>query len=193
MTTETLDRDQLIRDHLGYAYAVAHRSISPHVFGDARDELVADGVEGLVQAARSWSEERSNGGHFRFYAARRVRGAVLDAMRQADPLTRTDRRRFRDGDATAAPPITVSLDALAESTSRREHQPVAATPTPSRSRPELVDAVASLPTIERRVVAMTFGRGMTLAEVGAILGLSESGVCRARQRAIVRLRATVAA
>ena len=46
----------------------------------------------------------------------------------------------------------------------------------------------SLPSLERRVLVLTYGRGMTLREVGARVGLSESGVCRARSRALTRLR-----
>src|ERR1700716_4294100 len=61
--------------------------------GADREDLIAWGLVGLVQAARRYRGDR--GASFGAYAARRVRGQVLDALRERDPLTRSARRAFR--------------------------------------------------------------------------------------------------
>jgi DNA-directed RNA polymerase specialized sigma subunit len=43
------------------------------------------------------------------------------------------------------------------------------------------------------VLVLSYGRGLTLREIGREVGLSESGVCRVRARALRRVRATSAA
>src|SRR5207249_7633051 len=86
--------DERIIAHLGFARAVASRSLDPRCRGADREDLVAWGVVGLVQAARRYREDA--GAPFGAYAARRVRGQVLDALRERDPLTRTERRAFRE-------------------------------------------------------------------------------------------------
>src|SRR5205814_7102350 len=85
--------DDRIIAHLGFARAVASRSIDPRCRGADREDLIADGVLGLVQAARRYRGDR--GASFGAYAARRVRGQILDALRERDPLTRSARRAFR--------------------------------------------------------------------------------------------------
>src|SRR5437867_1171121 len=86
--------EERIIAHLGFARAVASRSLDPRCRGADREDLIAWGVFGLVQAARRYRGDL--GAPFGAYAARRVRGQVLDALRERDPLTRTERRAFRE-------------------------------------------------------------------------------------------------
>src|SRR2546425_13191119 len=85
--------DDRIIAHLQFARAVASRSIDPRCRGADPEDLIAWGLVGLVQAARRYRGDR--GASFGAYAARRVRGQVLDALREHDPLTRSARREFR--------------------------------------------------------------------------------------------------
>jgi RNA polymerase sigma factor FliA len=62
-----------------------------------RSELVAAGTLGLVEAALRYDDER--GVPFGRYAARRIRGAVLDAVRSADWAPRSTRQLARQADA----------------------------------------------------------------------------------------------
>jgi RNA polymerase sigma factor for flagellar operon FliA len=187
--------DNRIIAHLHFARAVASRAIDPRCRGADREDLIAWGVVGLVQAARRYRGDR--GASFGAYAARRVRGQILDALRERDPLTRSARRAFRaaqrateeDGAAPAAPPyVEVSLDRIgdvAEVHPALGHR--------DERWPLVASALRDLTPLERRVLVLSYGRGLTLREIGAEVGLSESGVCRLRARALARVRAACAA
>lgn len=58
-----------------------------------REELVRAGVLGLVQAAHRY--DASKGVNFNHYAAQRIRGAILDAVRSVDWAPRSVRRSGR--------------------------------------------------------------------------------------------------
>jgi len=64
-----------------------------------REELVAAGMLGLTQAARSY--DASRGVTFQAFARTRIRGAVLDELRSRDPLSRGARRRANQLNAAA--------------------------------------------------------------------------------------------
>ena len=188
------DIDERIIAHLGFARAVASRSLDPRCRGADREDLIAWGVFGLVQAARRYRGDL--GAPFGAYAARRVRGQVLDALRERDPLTRTERRAFREQQKLAAdlpqPYVEVSLDRLAElgNADIAESDARAAKADP---RWHLVaGALGSLSPVERKVIVLAFAKGMTLKEIGVRVSLSESGVCRVRARALKKLRAACA-
>lgn len=57
------------------------------------DDLEQDGMLGLVHALRTFEPEQ--GVPFKNYAARRIKGAMLDGLRAADPLSRDDRAGVR--------------------------------------------------------------------------------------------------
>lgn len=183
--------EERIIAHLGFARAVASRSLDPRCRGADREDLIAWGVFGLVQAARRYRGDL--GAPFGAYAARRVRGQVLDALRERDPLTRTERRAYREAqkisDDLPPPYVEVSLERLAELSDA--DVAVAALPGgPRDPRWSLVAlAMQRLAPLERRVLVLAYGREMTLREIGERVGLSESGTCRVRARALRKLRA----
>lgn len=87
---------ELVRDHLPL---VAHEvrdvlgRVPAHV---SRDELSSAGMLALVQAARGFDPTR--GVPFAAFARRRIRGAVLDELREMDWASRSVRRRAREID-----------------------------------------------------------------------------------------------
>lgn len=148
----------------------------------------------MVQAARRYRGDL--GAPFGAYAARRVRGQVLDALRDRDPLTRTERRAFREKQKVAAdlpqPYVEVSLDRLAElGDIDVEERSAAATRADPRWH-AVASELARLTPIERKVVVLAYAKSMTLKEIGVRVSLSESGVCRVRARALKKLRAACA-
>lgn len=58
----------------------------------------------------------------------------------------------------------------------------------AETRQVLVSAVAQLPEQERQVLALYYFDGMTLAEVGRKLNVSESRACQVHTKALLRLR-----
>src|SRR5438309_11381403 len=103
MVEQSTSSDDRIIAHLQFARAVASRSIDPRCRGADREDLIAWGLVGLVQAAQRYRGDR--GASFGAYAPRRVRGQVLDALRDRDPLTRSARRAFRSAQrSTDGPP-----------------------------------------------------------------------------------------
>jgi RNA polymerase sigma factor for flagellar operon FliA len=52
----------------------------------------------------------------------------------------------------------------------------------------LASAVAQLPEQERQVLVLYYFNGMTLAEVGMELNVSESRACQVHTKALLRLR-----
>lgn len=189
--------DQRIIAHLGFARAVASRAVDPRCHGADREDLVAWGILGLVQAAKRYEPE--SGATFGAYAARRVRGQVLDALRERDPLTRTARRAFRlareRDPELPAPVVEISLDAYLETGRDPTGSAVAldgaAGCRAARDRrwAGVAAALGTLTEVERTVLVLSYARGLTLREIGSRVGLSESGVCRLRARALRRVRA----
>lgn len=56
------------------------------------------------------------------------------------------------------------------------------------ARAQLVDAIESLPERERLIVTLYYYEGMNLAEIGEVMGISESRVCQLHGRAVKLLR-----
>lgn len=87
------DRDRLLQAHLGLVRYIAHR-IGSRLAGSIEfDELIADGIVGLIEAV-----ERFDPSHdvlFRTYAETRIRGAILDGIRARDWAPRSLRRATR--------------------------------------------------------------------------------------------------
>jgi RNA polymerase sigma factor for flagellar operon FliA len=182
--------DDRIIAHLGFARAIASRALDPRCRGADREDLVAWGVLGLVQAARRYRDDA--GAPFGAYAARRVRGQVLDALRERDPLTRSARRAYREAreqDADLPPPVVelsldrcmaAGMDLRASTAACRTHR--------DRRWARVARELRHLDPLERRVLVLSFARGFTLKEIGVQIGLSESGVCRLRARALRHVR-----
>lgn len=89
--------------------------------------------------------------------------------------------------AGALLPLDVSLanpPDLAEGVDRQLEQ--------ASDREMMRDAVAVLPEQQRTVIVLSYWEGLTLAQIGDILGVSESWVCQIRNRALAKLRLRLA-
>lgn len=53
----------------------------------------------------------------------------------------------------------------------------------------LTDAIGKLPERERLIVSLYYYEGLTMKEIGEVLGVSESRVCQIHTRAVLRLKA----
>jgi RNA polymerase sigma factor (sigma-70 family) len=82
--------DALVTDHLDLV-EIATRSVGdPRSASLDRDDLIGEGQVALVKAARRYDSRK---GSFRAYAFRRIRGAMLDALRRDHFLSRHARER----------------------------------------------------------------------------------------------------
>ena len=90
---ETEERDQLILRELPQVYYTARRigeRLPQHV---SFEDLVHAGVVGLIEAARSYDAHKAV--PFQAFAKFRIRGAILDSLRELDWASRPLRRKER--------------------------------------------------------------------------------------------------
>lgn len=101
--TETADprdeRDRLVLDNLHLARVIAirvHENLPVHV---DLDDLIHAGVLGLFDAAQKYDPARNPS--FQSYAKHRIKGAILDSLRQLDWASRDLRKRQKQADEVA--------------------------------------------------------------------------------------------
>jgi RNA polymerase sigma factor for flagellar operon FliA len=90
-------RDRIILEHLPLVKAIAvrvHENLPVHV---DLDDLVHAGVLGLFDAATKFNPEKQVA--FSSYAKHRIKGAILDSLRQLDWASRDLRRRHKQLEA----------------------------------------------------------------------------------------------
>lgn len=62
----------------------------------------------------------------------------------------------------------------------------------AEARRTLAEAIQSLPERDRTVVTLYYFENLTLAEIGTVLGVTESRICQLHTRAVLRLRTRIA-
>lgn len=217
-------RDLLVVHHLPLVRAVAHRlaaGLPPYV--DVAD-LIQSGIFGLIDAVQRYVPERSP--RFEGYAARRIRGAILDELRAQDWVPRSVRGRVRELDRAQevlearlrrgaterelAAELGMSLRELTDLTRHVQLASIEAlhdaaggiselfpdldAPDPlariqeQETMRELAAAVEELGERDRMVIRLYYHENQTLAEIGLMLGVTESRVCQLHTRLVRRLR-----
>ncbi|HTE56089.1 MAG TPA: FliA/WhiG family RNA polymerase sigma factor [Kofleriaceae bacterium] len=183
------------------------------------DDVQSAALLGLVEAARRFHPGR--GDSFPAFAAKRVRGAILDELRRGDMLPRRARQaarrvreavrsleqslgrvprdeeiaahmgvdigHYRDKLAGLGSVEMVSLDRVIGGS----HEP-GSDPEQNAMRAAVMERLGrareQLDPRETRILAMYYDEQMTLAEIGRLLGVTESRVCQLHTRALRRLR-----
>ncbi len=101
------NRDRVVLEHLPLVRAIAirvHENLPVHV--DV-DDMVHAGILGLFDAAEKYDPDKQVA--FSSYAKHRIKGAILDSLRQSDWASRDLRRRHKQVEA-----ITRELTAVLE-------------------------------------------------------------------------------
>jgi RNA polymerase sigma factor FliA len=106
VTVTTSDVESLVREHLGLVGHLAREAAARLPRHLDADDLIGAGSLALVQAARAF--DPALGVPFARFASTRIRGAMIDHMRQRDWATRSVRSRARSL-ATAAEELTKAL------------------------------------------------------------------------------------
>jgi RNA polymerase sigma factor FliA len=100
MSATEVSSDDLVMQELSQVYYIAARireRLPQHV---EMEDLVSAGVIGLLEASRSF--DCTKNAQFKTFAKFRIRGAILDSLRESDWGSRSLRRRGREiADATA--------------------------------------------------------------------------------------------
>ncbi len=99
-SAQAIDGDELVIQELPQVYYIAARireRLPQHV---EMEDLVSAGVVGLIEATRSF--DGSKNVQFKTFAKFRIRGAILDSLRETDWGSRYMRRKGREiAEATA--------------------------------------------------------------------------------------------
>jgi RNA polymerase sigma factor for flagellar operon FliA len=173
------------------------------------DDLLGFGREGLLDAARTFDEK--HGVPFAHWAALRIRSAMIDGVRKWGQLPRRAQRELHALEALDAvqfahegrpqPETAQAADqglakrlatmATAMALVNAEDEKVLVDPSASPEemvakaelRSLLREVIAQLPDRERKVVEGYYFAGLSLKEVGAKEGATESWACRVLGRA----------
>ena len=86
--------DELITEHLPLVRHIVSQLPPDYVHGPNEEDLLSAGTLGLVEAAHRFREDR--GVKFATFAYHRIKGAVVDYLRENDFLSKSARARLRD-------------------------------------------------------------------------------------------------
>lgn len=225
-------RRQLIEQYAPLAkYVVDRLNLQPSG-GISYDDLIGQAIVGLIEAIDRFDPSR--GVKFNTFAYYRIRGAVMDMLRELDWMPRSLRakgngivaaiarleselgRAPTDEEVAAAMGISVqqfdelaqevggqavvSLDETTEQLNGDSDIALSDTIADERVvspegqleskdlREVLARAIDDLPENERLVISLYYHDGLTLKEIGKVLGVTESRVCQLHSKAILRLR-----
>jgi RNA polymerase sigma factor FliA len=222
------NRDALIEAHLPQVKFIAERLAAKLPAWVDLNDLIGAGMLGLLDAVDKF--DPAKGVMFKTYAEMRVRGAILDSLRDLDWAPRSMRRRAREVEAAyqevertrgrateedVAAVLGISmtefqtllgqlrgltvteLDASEDEEGERsgQNQPADSAQTPlamyerAEMRELLTNAVERLSPRERQIVALYYVEELTMKEIGAVLGVTESRVSQIHTQAVIRLRA----
>jgi RNA polymerase sigma factor for flagellar operon FliA len=213
-----LAADQLVTTHVWLVRAIAKKVLEKLPGHVELNDLIEDGVFGLIAAAQRYDPAR--GVSFPLYAKHRIRGAIVDGLRRMDHLSRDMRSKVKKADASTlesepgrdpAPGVYTWTGVWPEQcgagiapgragcSSAKPCEPVA----DAGSRPDVAagdaelsgvlrNAMKSLPARYGQIVALYHWRGLTMREIGRAFGINESRVSQIHKRALelmaVRLR-----
>jgi RNA polymerase sigma factor for flagellar operon FliA len=156
-----------------------------------RDDLVAAGTYGLMDALRKTQGTRDE--RFEAYARIRIRGAVIDELRNEDWLARSARADANEQAKTsdcAAPGSLVGLDDLPPGQLPMTRPSMSPFHSAVRTSEQaaLARAVGRLPEREARILDLHYFQGMQLKEIAALMHVSEARVSQLHSRAVSLLR-----
>jgi RNA polymerase sigma factor for flagellar operon FliA len=196
-------RTERILAHTALAKGIALRLAGRVPKSVEMDDLVAAGMLGLIEAADRFDESR--GIPFEAYSRRRIQGAILDALRAEDHLTRRERRNGREADrAEERMRLKVKRELTVEETHKARRGVPRTLPHSQAFVPvedaddgtldtsldafarlstaedigQLRDAIAVLPERERQILGLYYDEELTYREIGSILGVTESRICQ---------------
>ena len=92
-TTLTADQNKLVEQMAPLVKRIAYHFMARLPASVHVDDLIQAGLLGLLDAAKNFDD--TQGAQFETYAIQRIRGSILDELRQADWLPRNVRKNLR--------------------------------------------------------------------------------------------------
>jgi len=89
-----LDREALFRQHMPLVRRIAHHMIAKLPPNVEVDDLIQAGLIGLNDALSRY--EANQGAQFETFASQRIRGAMLDELREGDWMSRSSRKSQKE-------------------------------------------------------------------------------------------------
>lgn len=204
-----MSRDELVRTHLDLVQSVAGSVRASRMGkGVEFEELVADGAEGLVEAAARFDPGR--GVPFDAFAKHRIRGAMLDGIRAKHWLGRHAYRRLRLGKGllgrapandtepdlfarTSGDGSIIELAELGPGDADTRWNGRRMVQLPITEDDTLAALVAAhrhrLPVRQRRILELCYQEGKSLTEAAREMRAGVSWASRLHSRALEALRA----
>lgn len=184
-------RNALVERYWGWACDLAYQ-VSCKLFNDGTwdlGDLENWGAQGLIHAVERFEPGRKLA--FTTFATQRVRGAIMDGIREIDPAPRLMRSRQKKGLGTV--PTQTSLNVpigLTDDGSPRFHDML------DRSiqlempgiKEWWAEAMRSLDKRERLLMLCFYREGLTMKQVGETLGCSESRISQMHSMIVARLK-----
>lgn len=229
---DPLVREEIVLASVGLVKHIVARLPFVDLPGAEYADLVSHGIVGLLHAVDRFDGDK--GAKFETYAASRIKGAVIDALRKQNWMPRDLPRKMRMVDAATSRlegtlqrhpsddeiaeelamdrstfdqmmheigrASMVSLESVIRVERNDDSLPLSEvldtgeTGNPSaeydvvEGRHILAQALESLPEREKLVLSLYYQDEMTLKEIGAVIGVSESRVCQLHTRALMALR-----
>src|SRR5688500_2903351 len=91
--TKTIDKEHFVAEFTPLVKRIAYHMMTRLPASVRVDDLIQAGMIGLLDAINRY--EGSYGRQFESYAAQRIRGSILDELREADWLPRSLRKKMR--------------------------------------------------------------------------------------------------
>jgi len=98
ISTLTADQSKLVEQMAPLVKRIAYHFMARLPASVHVDDLIQAGLLGLLDAAKNFDD--TQGAQFETYAIQRIRGSILDELRQADWLPRNVRKNLRRIEAT---------------------------------------------------------------------------------------------
>lgn len=213
----TVDPDSLIHQYMGLTQSIAQQvwRTAPHAL--ELDELTGIAYLGLVSAAKRWPKYCVENNYdpmalqfFKPFVARRVHGALIDAIRSADWATRSLRTRAKalqqagqdkgigEKELAEKAGMTVkevrsTIQGMSQrpvSLEAEELDPVAGTRVESDAFTSdlletFVGTIRDLEPEQQIVLTLHYFKGLQLQEVAKTMGISESRASQLHARAVL--------
>ena len=182
------ERERLILEHLPQVRLIARRIYERLPENVSLDDLISTGVIGLIAAVDHF--DPAQGVQLKTYAEHKIRGAILDSLREMDWAPKNKRRRAKQIEAA----IKTVEQRLGRVPGEDEIIPDSEENLPSTTleRAELerllAQAIEQMPKMERTVLSLYYHEEATLREIAEIMQMHLSRIAQLKAQGILRLR-----